>query len=151
MEWLAPVEQWRWVVVLRDSTWAYPFINSGHVSGIGLLIGAILPPDLRLLGLWADTPLWRVLARSAATALGVAASRGLPLFVTDARAYLGSPRFVGRLAPIGAGIVNALALRWRVRADIAAGRTTPRLKAAAPVSIGCGCGVLLLGRLVGYF
>lgn len=154
MEWLAQVEQWAGVAALRDSTWVYPLVNSGHILGIGLLIGAILPLDLRLLGLWGDAPLaplWRVLTRSAACGLALAVLCGLALFATDARAYLGSPWFLGKLALIALGLANAALLRWPGAAPPGGERAPPRLRAAAALSIACWCGALLLGRLVGYF
>ena len=38
-------------VHLRGSRWTYPLVNAGHVAGIALLVGAVLPMDLRVLGL----------------------------------------------------------------------------------------------------
>ena len=42
---------------LRTSIWLYPLVNTGHVVGIALLFGAIVPVDLRLLGRWPQVPL----------------------------------------------------------------------------------------------
>ena len=33
---------------LRASIWLYPLVNTGHVVGIALLFGAIVPLDLRV-------------------------------------------------------------------------------------------------------
>ena len=35
---------------LRTARWGYATLNTAHVFGIALLVGAILPLDLRLLG-----------------------------------------------------------------------------------------------------
>ena len=42
-----PAAQW-----LRGARWGYAAVSGGHVLGIALLVGAILPLDLRLLGFW---------------------------------------------------------------------------------------------------
>ncbi|HEX2479362.1 MAG TPA: hypothetical protein VHK45_08790, partial [Geminicoccaceae bacterium] len=42
---------------LRFSRWGYAAVNTTHVLGIALLVGAILPLDLRLLGLWRSVTL----------------------------------------------------------------------------------------------
>ena len=35
---------------LKASFWAYPLVNAGHILGLALFIGAIVPLDLRILG-----------------------------------------------------------------------------------------------------
>ena len=40
------------VGALRRSHWVYPIVNTGHIVGLALLFGAIVPLDLRLIGLW---------------------------------------------------------------------------------------------------
>ena len=39
------------VAALRASRWVYPLVNTAHITGLAVLFGAILPLDLRLLGL----------------------------------------------------------------------------------------------------
>ena len=51
------------VGALRRSRWVYPLVNAGHIVGLALLFGAIVPLDLRLLGLWQRVSLG-VLART---------------------------------------------------------------------------------------
>ena len=41
---------WPGAVLLQRSGTAYLFVNAAHILGIGLLLGAILPLDLRLAG-----------------------------------------------------------------------------------------------------
>ena len=41
---------------LRTARWGYAVLNTAHVLGIALLVGAILPLDLRLLGFWPRIP-----------------------------------------------------------------------------------------------
>ncbi len=42
---------------LRRSALVYMAVNGAHILSIGLLIGAILPLDLRLMGLFGSVPL----------------------------------------------------------------------------------------------
>jgi hypothetical protein len=59
-----------------------------HVFGMALLVGAILPLDLRLLGCWpgvSRSALIRVLAPVAATGLVIAVAAGILLFSVRAR------------------------------------------------------------------
>lgn len=46
----AALEASTWATALSGSLWVYPLINAGHLLGIALLVGAIVPMDLRLLG-----------------------------------------------------------------------------------------------------
>ena len=76
---------------LRGARWSYAAINGAHILGIALLIGAILPLDLKLLGFWPRvnrSDLARVLLPVAATGLGLAACMGLLLFSTRALANM---------------------------------------------------------------
>jgi hypothetical protein len=59
MQWLASVQGTafaRWVAT-STSIWAYPSILTAHTIGLGILVGASLALDLRLLGLLPGTPL----------------------------------------------------------------------------------------------
>lgn len=148
---LAAVENLPAIVALRESTLAYPFVNALHLVGIALLFGAIVPLDLRLVG-WrreaaALDGLSRLLLPVAIFGFLLAASAGLLLFATDARAYAASPLFQAKIVLIATALANAWALRrldWRQ----AQGR---RLAVAAAASVLLWLAVIVLGRLVGYF
>ena len=55
-------------VWLKASRWTYPAVNAGHLLGIALLVGAVVPMDLRLIGIWrGEVPIgrrWRCCGRS---------------------------------------------------------------------------------------
>jgi hypothetical protein len=53
---LAAVESTALAEYLRGARWSYAAVNGIHVFGIALLVGAIVPLDLRLLGLWRGVP-----------------------------------------------------------------------------------------------
>ena len=157
MELLGALEASPFAVALRNSVWMYPLVNAAHVLGLALLIGAIVPLDLRLLGCWRSTPwtpLWRVLTASAATGAGIAVATGGLLFAAQATEYVESPWFLAKMAAFGIGIVNAAALHRS-----SAQRPWPnddhavpaRASLAAGVSIAAWITTLVLGRFAGYF
>jgi hypothetical protein len=142
-------------VALRNSVLAYPLVNAAHIVGIALLIGAILPLDLRLIGVWRSqplVPLWQVLTRTAGTGLIIAIIFGFLLFITDANDYADSPLFVSKMLLVAAGILNVIALHLSVPDVRALHESLPlRVRYAAALSMGIWLCVLTLGRLIGYF
>lgn len=144
---------------LRQSTWVYPLVNAGHVLGVALLLGAILPLDLRLLGAWQRfpvKPLLHVLRKTAATGLALAVTCGLLLFVTRASEYVASPFFRIKMAVVLLGLLNALiAGRVLQRTDVQNlpldAVLPPSLRIAALISAASWLTALVLGRLLGYF
>lgn len=144
---------------LRASLWLYPLVNTGHVLGIALLFGAIVPLDLRLLGCWRSVPLAplvRVLVPVAIAGLALAIGSGVLLFATRPIDYVVEPLFLVKFALLIAAIVNALTLRrlprWRlIDLDHAPGQVIPaRWKLAGVGSILLWLGVITVGRLIGY-
>jgi hypothetical protein len=141
---------------LRKSFWVYPLVNAGHIFGLSLLFGAILPLDLRLIGLWRDID-WRRLARVlvpvAGSGIVLALVTGVALFSSRPLDYAFEPLFQIKLALLTIAIGNALLLRrapaW---ADAPATGIVPlRLRFSAVLSILCWIAVITLGRLVGYY
>lgn len=159
------MQAWSWLestalaAGLRDSVWAYPLVSATHILGVALLIGAIVPLDLRLLGLWRTVPvppLWRIATRTAAWGFALAASCGLLLFSTRATEYVASPYFLAKMALLLVAALNALLLARRVARhpfglEDATQHPPACVRFAAAVSLGAWVGVLFLGRLIGYF
>ncbi len=155
---LASLEASLPAVLLRGSLWMYPAVNTGHIIGIALLIGGIIPLDLRLLGLWPKVPLvplLRVLMRTAAVGLSLAIVCGFLLFITRASAYAGSDVFTVKMFVVSAGLVNGLMLRivlsphnppqWALASTV-----PPAVKAGACISLATWLTAVILGRLIGY-
>jgi hypothetical protein len=157
--WLLALEAAGPVQALRESTWVYPLVSAGHILGIGLLVGSVLPLDARLLGAWRQVPvasLWRVLTASALAGLTLAVICGVALFAVNAGTYAQSSLFGAKLLLIALGIANAVWLRVAAPAAIGEpaddGRPLPwQIRSAAGVSIIAWIGALLLGRLIAYF
>lgn len=142
---------------LRSSIWLYPLVNAGHVIGIALLFGSIVPLDLRLLGRQADLPLGpfaRALIPVAIAGLLLAVSTGLLMFATKPLDYVVEPLFAIKLGLLTLAIVNALALhrraQWGLMRSSAPGPVPAGWKWAALASLMLWLGVILAGRLIGY-
>lgn len=97
---------------LRFSRWSYAAVNTTHVLGIALLVGAIVPFDLRLLGLWRSVevaPLARILFPVAGAGLVLAVSAGALLFIVRPNEYAALDLFALKLSLIALGGLQALA------------------------------------------
>lgn len=137
---------------LRASRWLYATVNTAHVLGIALLVGAIIPLDLRLLGLWRDVPhdaLIRVLLPTALLGLALALTTGTLLFSVRASEYAAIPIFLVKLGLIATAVAAALA------SHVAHGRSLQgadcrRLAQMGALSMTCWLGVLVAGRMVAY-
>lgn len=148
--------------LLRGSFWVYPLVNAAHIFGLALLLGAILPLDLRLLGFFRVCKirlLARVLVPVAATGLAVAVVSGGALFIVKPLDYASSEVFLIKLGLIGAGFMNIAWVRVNPRwvelvqlDESILNPTEPNLKLriAGAISIAVWAGVLVLGRLIGY-
>ena len=158
-EWTAALEATEIATALRNSIWSYPLVNTAHIFGVALLIGSVVPLDLRLLGLWGSVPLaplWTVLTRTAGIGLVVAIIFGVLLFITRATEYVASSLFIGKMFFVLLGTANTLMLRMPTQAQeshIASTRVKPsaRLRVAAGISLAAWLSALTLGRLIGYF
>jgi hypothetical protein len=126
---------------LKVSRWVYPLVNAGHILGVALLVGAIVPMDLRLLR-GDRQALW--LRRYAAAGLVLAAICGALLFVTQAADYLSSGWFLAKMTVLVVALGN-VAIHPRI-ARLSGGRR----RAAATISLASWPVVLLLGRMIGY-
>ncbi len=148
------LEQSALAQALAESVWWYPLINAGHILGISLLVGGIIPLDLRLLGLWSKLPLqpfWRVLRTTAAVGLALAVTTGSLMFITQATEYLESIWFRAKLLILLLGLVNVVVIMARYTPGAEGGPVSPAVRAGALVSLAAWLLVLVLGRFVGYF
>ena len=98
---------------LRGSRWVYAAVNTAHIFAIALLIGSVVPLNLRLLGVWrgiSREAVVRVLAPVAASGLTLALLTGSLLFPVRAREYSGVGFLQLKLTFIAVGILSTLAL-----------------------------------------
>lgn len=156
---LVSVEDWAFVVALRNSTFLYPLVNAAHILGVSMLVGGIVPLDLRLLGLWRHYPVMvfvDVLRITSAIGLGLAVVCGALLFATAAVDYVGSPLFQVKMVLVLLGVLNALILgrvlkRQSIQSLPMNAPMPSSVRAGAALSLVVWISVLVLGRLLGYF
>ncbi len=151
---LAALEALALAKALRASAWLYPLVNAGHILGIALLLGAIIPLDLRLLGVWRSQPLmplWSVLARTAACGLALAVCCGGLLFVTRATEYAASAVFLAKMGFVALGAANALWLRFSAGDPSRWPAGVPlHARVGAAISLAVWPAAMVLGRWIGY-
>lgn len=140
---------------LRRSGTLYLLVNAAHIGAIGLLIGSIVPLDLRLLGLLKPGPLAMlapVLARTASVGLALAVLTGAMLFSVRPLEYLENPAFGVKMGLLAAGAVNALLARrskaWEMLQEQGMASAGMRLRAGASLFLWLGC--LVAGRWIGF-
>jgi len=154
MEVLAALGKWPGAVLLQQSGTVYLFVNASHILGIALLIGAILPLDLRLLGFFRSVPLAAlapVLSRMAAIGLGLALVTGAWLFTVRPVEYAGNAAFLWKLGLLALALANvALHHRSAAYARALEGDITAAVRWRAFVSMMLWLGVLLAGRWIGF-
>lgn len=157
MEAASALEGTALATALRQSFWLYPLVNAGHIVGLALLFGAIVPMDLRLAGCWRDVPLaamGRILLPVAIAGVVLAVSTGALLFSVRAVEYAAMPLFWLKFCLIAAAIANALLLHvsraWTVYEGSALSGTMPRLQLAGTLSIVLWLAIIVVGRIIGY-
>lgn len=149
---LAALEASGIATYLRSARWGYAAVNGAHVLGIAVLVGAILPLDLRLLGFWRGIErgvLVRVLAPTAACGLVLAVVAGVLLFSVRAGEYAALTVFQVKLALIVLGTLSALGAHLRYGGSLQ-GAPAGALRGTAVVSLLCWLGALTCGRLIAF-
>ena len=137
---------------LRVSRWGYAFVSAAHIFGIALLVGATLPLQLRLLGLWRDIPqrsLVRILSPVAACGLALAVCAGLLLFSIRAQEYADNPFLQAKLVLVATGALSAIVLH-RAHGFLLEDAGRARLRLHAALSMTCWIGALICGRMIAF-
>lgn len=152
VDWLAT---WPGAVLLQRSGTTYLFVNAAHIAGVGLLIGGILPLDLRLAGWLRGVPLAVIgpfLSRSAAAGLALAIATGLWLFTVKPREYLENEAFLWKMALLALALAN-IAVQHRshhYRLALAGGEVHLTVRLVAGCSAILWLAVLVAGRWIGF-
>lgn len=143
------------VALMRRAWPVYAAVNAAHLLGIALTLGAILPLDLRLIGVLRAPPLPVIggfLSRTAAAGVALALLTGLLLFSVQPRDYLANPAFRIKLPLLAVALTNvALIHRGSAWGAVLRGEpVAPALRAAAAVSALSWIAVLGAGRVIGF-
>jgi hypothetical protein len=152
VEWIGT---WPGAILLHRSGTAYLLVNAAHILGVGLLVGGILPLDLRLAGLFRWVPLAAIaplLSRSAAIGVVLAIATGLWLFSVKPVEYLANEAFLWKMALLGLALAN-IVLQHRsrhYRLALAGGDLHPGVRLVACCSAVLWLAVLVAGRWIGF-
>jgi hypothetical protein len=148
---LEAIGSWPGAVWLRQSATAYLFVNAAHILGIGLLLGSILPLDLRLLGFFRRFPvdvLRSFLVRNAGAGLTLAIITGLWLFSVKPTEYVANEAFRWKVVLLTTAIVNVVFQHRRTYAG--AFEITRATRICAALSLSLWVSALIAGRWIGF-
>jgi putative copper export protein len=141
-----------------NNLWMIPAIQSVHIIAIGLLVGALLMLDMRVLGLLSkDQTVTQVNDRYAPWIWGaivVLAISGCLLIVGEPRRELLSFSFWVKMTLLAIGIAIVLAFQFYLKANAAmwkdTGEPTPLTKFFAILSICIWVAIIFLGRFIAW-
>jgi hypothetical protein len=152
---LAAIAAWPGAVLLRGDGDAYAAVSAAHILAIALLVGAALPMDLRLMGVFRGVPVAVVvpfLSRIAGAGLALAVVTGAWLWSVNPVDYVANPAF--RLkAVLLAGALVLIAVQhanpgWRAVREGAPASVSLRVTAGASATVWIA--VLAAGRWIGF-
>ncbi|WP_163270792.1 DUF2214 domain-containing protein [Chelativorans alearense] len=154
-EWLQALHDWQVAALIRRSLYVYPLLNATHIFSLTLLIGGILPADLRMLGLFpsiAAAPFLRLMARISAIGLALAVVTGFLLFSVQPLEYAYNAAFLTKVSLVALGAANAIFIRlgagWQKATT--GGAISPRLRAGAALSLIIWIAALIAGRWIAF-
>ena len=148
--WLAALQRSALAQALRGSLWLYPAVETLHIVGLALLVGAIAVFDARVVraGPGLDLDGWaRGVLPLARAGFALAVAMGLLLFTAEATAYAANPAFRAKLVLIALALANIAMFHLLARR---VGRPTVPLRATAAASLALWLLVLVCGRLIAY-
>ena len=142
---------------LREHAWLYPAVETLHIVGFAVLVGAVAMFDLRVLGCARRLPVDALAAhllRWAVASLLLIVPAGLLLFASAPGDFLTNRTFGLKLALIALAGANALAFHLGVYRGVAgwnvAAPAPLRARAHALLSLLLWIGVIACGRLLAY-
>ena len=140
-------------VVGSDSIWAYPMILTMHTIGLGIVVGAAVVIDFRLLGVGPGIPLEEVRRVFPIFWLGFSINlvSGLMLFVSEAADKATQPVFLVKLLLVILGATVTARIRRLVFGGGSPGALVPSAaRPLAMMSIALWAGAIVTGRLMAY-
>jgi len=152
LEWL----QGTWVgVLVAESLWGYPLLETIHTIGMAMLVGALGLINLRVLGYKPDLPLvgTRDLLPLAWTGFTLNAISGSLLFTSDAVYFFESYTFRIKIGLIILGGINAALLGRRIfreAAGVSVVAVDAGTKMIAASSLVFWIAAVCAGRLIAY-
>lgn len=155
MEFLAPLAETPLARALISSATVYLLVNAAHILGIGMLFGAILALDLRLLGLAQAVPLPAIapyLSRVAGAGVMLAIVTGFCLFTVKPVEYARNPAFLFKLGLVALGLLNVAIVHFGSgwRAVLSGEKPGAGLRISAAFSTLVWIAAVIAGRWIGF-
>jgi putative copper export protein len=155
---LAWLEHTPFSMVMRESTWAEPIVETIHVLTLTVFLGLVLLLDLRLLDLALKRhPVSRIFAQFnpyVFAAFGVMVVTGLLLFCGDPVAFYGTIFFKAKMILLALAGLNVLlfnaTLGKRMSEWEQLSRTPPRVRLSGAVSLVLWILIVAAGRGIAY-
>jgi hypothetical protein len=143
---------------IRESLWLFPIIETMHIFGIILLVGATSILDLRLMGLtFRDESVSKIAGRFIPWALAgfaVQIVTGSLLFTSEAAKMYGNPGFQIKMILIAVAGINALVFHSIAYQCVGRWEYDPvgplSARAAGLISILLWFGIVAAGRWIAY-
>jgi len=155
MELLQALQDSGFAAALRRADTLYPFLNAAHILAIGLVVGAIGPLDLRILGVFRRAALDVLappLSRMAAIGVVAAIGTGFIIFSVQPVAYAQNPAFLMKVGLVALGAANAMILHRRAawRDALAVGHAPTGIKIQAVGSMVIWVMAVISGRWIAF-
>jgi hypothetical protein len=143
---------------IRESTLAFPLIETVHVIALALVVGSIAIVDLRLLGLASTersvSGLCREILPWTWGAFVLAVITGALMFASHANDYFANAAFRVKILLLLAAGINMLAFQLITYRGVAAWDRNVALplpaRVAGAVSLTCWVGIVFFGRWIGF-
>ena len=152
-----PIAQSALAVLVRESMWAYPLLETLHVIGLALVFGPILLFDLRVLG-WnkdlAVSRLHKALLPWVWSGFAMNAASGVLLFVSDAAEFAANTALRYKMALLVIAGLNALYFQARIAPGVAIWdretKAPANARVSAAASIALWLAIISAGRMIAY-
>ncbi len=142
---------------MKSSTWLFPLVETLHIWGFVILVGAVVMFDLRVLGLARDISvkaLARFLLPISLAAVLIVIPSGVLLFAAQPNEMLANRVFMIKLGLIFLSACNALAFHtgpYTTVSEWDIGKTAPAMaRVMTALSIILWLSVMLCGRMLAY-
>ena len=154
---LSALREGSFATAMRDSIWLYPVVETIHIFGFAILVGAVVMFDLRVLGVSKRISV-RLLARHllpwSLAALLLIVPTGTLMFSSEAIELAGNRAFIIKMTLLSLALANAVAFHvgsFR-SAELWDQDTTapPGARVHALTSILIWAGVITCGRMIAY-
>ncbi len=159
--WLAACAAWLHATpvaaAMREGVWLYPVVETVHIAGFSILVGAVAMFDLRVLGCARQLPVRSLGAHLlpwAVASLLLIVPAGLLMFASQPGDFLANSTFALKLALIALAGVNAALFHVGVYRGVAAWdvgtAAPPCARVQAALSLLLWVAVIACGRLLAY-